>query len=227
MRITSYNIRKAVGLDWKRNPTRITEILREIDADIVVLQEADKRFGTRSGVLPLQHLQDVQGYVLAHLATRPLSHGWHGNVVLLKSDRRVLKAQRLELPTREPRGAVSVVFAEPSIEIIGVHLGLTPGMRRRQMQVLASYIAEQPHPVVVAGDFNERKIDDNLLGPDASMILPGPSFHASRPRAQLDRFALSGPVRHVSSHVHDSAMAKRASDHLPIVLDIAFEEPAP
>lgn len=227
MRIASYNIRKAVGLDWKRDPYRITEILREIDADIVVLQEADKRFGTRSGVLPMQHLQDVQGYILADLATRPLSHGWHGNAILFKSDRRVLKTQRLELPTREPRGAVSVLFAEPLVEVVGVHLGLTPGMRRRQMQVLASYLAGRQHPVVVAGDFNERKIDANLLGPAASIVLPGPSFHASRPRAQLDRFALAGPVRHVSSHVRNSAMAKRASDHLPIVLDIAFEDPTP
>lgn len=227
MRIASYNIRKAVGLDWKRDPYRITEILSEIDADIVVLQEADKRFGTRAGVLPLQHLLDVQSYVLADLATRPLSHGWHGNAILFKSDRRVSKTQRIEIPTREPRGAVSVLFEGPLLEVIGVHLGLTPGMRRRQMQVLASYLAGRQHPVVVAGDFNERKIDANLLGPAASIVLPGPSFHASRPRLAFDRFAIVGPIQHVSSHVYNSATAKRASDHLPIVLDFEFEEPTP
>ena len=48
MRIVSYNIRKAVGLDRRRDPERILAILREVDADIVVLQEADRRLGRRS-----------------------------------------------------------------------------------------------------------------------------------------------------------------------------------
>ena len=52
MRIVSYNIRKAVGLDRRRDPERILAILREVDADIVVLQEADRRLGRRSAALP-------------------------------------------------------------------------------------------------------------------------------------------------------------------------------
>lgn len=224
MRIASYNIRKAVGLDWKRDPYRITEILREIDADIVVLQEADKRLGARAGVMPLQHLQNVQGYVRADLATRPSSHGWHGNAIFFKSDRKVLDTQRIEIPTIEPRGAVSVLFAEPVIEVIGVHLGLTPGIRRKKMQTLASHISDKAHPVIIAGDFNERKVDADLFGPTITTVLPGPSFHTSRPRSALDRFALAGAIRLVSSHVHGSALAKRASDHLPVVLDIEIED---
>ena len=55
MRIASYNIRKAVGLDWRRDPDRIVDVLAEIDADVVVLQEADRRIGARAGVLPLDH----------------------------------------------------------------------------------------------------------------------------------------------------------------------------
>jgi endonuclease/exonuclease/phosphatase family metal-dependent hydrolase len=39
--VASYNIRKAVGLDRRRDPGRIIAILAEIDADIVALQEAD------------------------------------------------------------------------------------------------------------------------------------------------------------------------------------------
>ncbi|MEL7014297.1 MAG: endonuclease/exonuclease/phosphatase family protein, partial [Pseudomonadota bacterium] len=49
MRVTSYNIRKAVGLDWRRDAGRIVDVLGEIDADVVVLQEADKRLGARAG----------------------------------------------------------------------------------------------------------------------------------------------------------------------------------
>ena len=42
MRIASYNIRKAVGLDWRRDAIRILDVLEEINADVVVLQEADR-----------------------------------------------------------------------------------------------------------------------------------------------------------------------------------------
>lgn len=103
MRIVRYNKRKAVGLDWKRDPQRIADVSGEIGADIAVLQEADKRLGARSGVLQLQHLYDLQGYALADLAARPSSHGWHGNVILFKSDRKVLRTQRIEFSTLEPR----------------------------------------------------------------------------------------------------------------------------
>lgn len=53
IRVASYNIRKAVGLDWRRDTHRIADVLAEVDADVIALQEADKRLGARAGVLPL------------------------------------------------------------------------------------------------------------------------------------------------------------------------------
>lgn len=58
-RIASYNIRRAIGLDWRRDGARIVHGLAEIGADIVVLQEADKRLGARPGVLPMEMLSDI------------------------------------------------------------------------------------------------------------------------------------------------------------------------
>ena len=224
MRLASYNIRKAVGLDWRRDPQRISDVLAEMDADIVVLQEADKRLGARCGVLPLQQLQDRFGYALAPLAVRPQSHGWHGNAIFFRQDLSLEKANRIDLPTAEPRGAVSVRFASPALEIIGVHLGLTPRVRRKQIHALGAHLAQATHPVIIAGDFNERKIDKTCLGPAVRLIVPGPTFHTTRPRAELDRFALSGGVHLRASHVHTSELARRASDHLPIVLDFDLED---
>ena len=45
--VASYNVRKAIGTDRRRNPQRVLDVLHEIDADVVALQEADKRFGGR------------------------------------------------------------------------------------------------------------------------------------------------------------------------------------
>ena len=225
MRIASYNIRKAVGLDWRRNPGRIVDVLAEIDADVVVLQEADKRVGARAGVLPLEKLEADLGYDLAPLATRPLSHGWHGNAILVRGLKTAKMPDLIDLPTIEPRGAVSVFLEKPDLEIIGIHLALTTGTRRKQIDALRRHLSEARHPVVIAGDFNDWSKGDKLdrvFGDEFRVISPGNSFHAARPVAPLDRFVLNGPIRPLRAEVHRTPLARRASDHLPIVIELDF-----
>jgi endonuclease/exonuclease/phosphatase family metal-dependent hydrolase len=220
MRIASYNIRKAVGLDWRRDPDRIIDVLTEIDADIVVLQEVDRRVGARGGVLSLDRLERELGYALPDVSVRTHSHGWHGNAILVRNGLETGAMQRIELPTVEPRGAVSVCLVNPELEIVGVHLGLTPGMRRKQMLALQQVIRDRRHPVILAGDFNEWNDKRLPFQHDLQILSPGPTFHASRPTARLDRFVLTQELTISSCRVHHSELALRASDHLPIVLDL-------
>jgi endonuclease/exonuclease/phosphatase family metal-dependent hydrolase len=231
MRIASYNIRKAVGLDWRRDADRIARVLEEINADVVILQEADKRLGSRAGVLPLDALYDRLGYRMVDLSVRPASHGWHGNLILYRDTSLVLTdATRILLPSLEPRGAVSALFGAPRIEVIGVHLALARRIRAGQLAALGRHIHAAEHPVLIAGDFNAWRTDPGIaaaLGSDCRMILPGNSFHAARPSAPLDRFMLRGAAHEVAAHVHGSDLAARASDHLPIVLDITLPEATP
>ena len=67
----TYNIRKAIGLDRRRDPARILAILREIDADIVALQEADRRFGERASALPQSQIAEHSPYQAVPVARRP------------------------------------------------------------------------------------------------------------------------------------------------------------
>lgn len=224
LRIASYNIRKAVGLDWRRDPQRIVQVLAEIDADIVVLQEADRRMGARAGVLPLDHLRDNLDLILPDVAIRPLSHGWHGNCILVKSRFANPAAQRLDLPMLEPRGAVSVTLQDPRLQIIGAHLGLTPAMRRKQMRALQDQMSQCAHRVVLAGDLNEWNAARLPFDAPYRVISPGLSFHAARPSGALDRFVLGPGLETAKSWVHTSPLAKRASDHLPIVMDLKLLE---
>src|SRR6187551_3220434 len=50
--VASYNMRKAIGTDRKRRPDRVLHVLQQIDADVVALQEADKRMGGRGAAVP-------------------------------------------------------------------------------------------------------------------------------------------------------------------------------
>lgn len=146
MRVASYNIRNAIGLDWRHDPDRIVDVIGEIDADVVVLQEADKRVGSRAGVSSLDRLEKDLGLTPADVTLCPLSHGWQGNAIFVKAHLRDHVPARVDLPSIEPRGAVSVQLNDPPLKIIGVHLGLTLGMRRKQMMALENRLQDYDNP---------------------------------------------------------------------------------
>ena len=86
--IASYNIHKCVGTDGRFDPARIAAVIAEMDADVVAIQEADKRFGRRQGLLDLKALEGKTGLCLVPTSAAADGHGWHGNALLLKQGRR-------------------------------------------------------------------------------------------------------------------------------------------
>jgi endonuclease/exonuclease/phosphatase family metal-dependent hydrolase len=108
LHVVSYNIRKAMGTDRRRNPHRILTILREAAPDIVILQEADLRLGQRPSALPRDAIEE-SGLVPAALAENRVSLGWHGNAILIRPDWPVMSIDRIVLPGLEPRGAVAAL----------------------------------------------------------------------------------------------------------------------
>jgi endonuclease/exonuclease/phosphatase family metal-dependent hydrolase len=240
--VASYNMRKAIGTDRRRDPARVLDVLREIDADIVALQEADKRFGGRASAVP-HALIDSRGiYKPVHLGVRhkrafekarqhtdrllridTRNLGWHGNAILVKQHIGVLDCAALDLPTLEPRGAViaELLIDEQPLRVVGMHLDLSGLWRRRQVRAILEAIARRPHkmPTVLMGDTNEwRTIAGCLtdLEPDFHIAPTGPSFHARHPVAALDRIIVGRDLNIEAAGVHMSPAARRASDHLPI-----------
>ena len=63
LRIASYNMRKAMGTDRKRDPARILRVIQTLAADIVVLQEADMRLGHRPSALPMDQVTAQTGLI--------------------------------------------------------------------------------------------------------------------------------------------------------------------
>ncbi len=232
LRIASYNIRKSVGLDWKRDSARILEVLREIDADIIALQEADKRLGERPGTLSESGLKTKLGYQFADLDMNAVSHGWHGNAILYRAPFKLISCERIEIPNLEPRGAICGTFTSASgskFSLIGTHLSLLGRMRASQVEFLSRIIKSNAvkTPAIIAGDFNEwhpKGKAYRAVGDGFEIITPGPSFHSSKPVAALDRFVISDDLVVVNSHVHTTALSKKASDHLPIVMDVTFKD---
>lgn len=226
LRVASYNIRKCMGLDRRRDPERVLGVIAALGADAVALQEADRRMGERPATLDRARIEAVTGLAAVQLSVNDISLGWHGNAVLLRPDIEVDAILRLELPGLEPRGAVMVHAARGGqpFRLIAVHLGLTRSYRRQQLNAILKTAApvEDEVPTVILGDFNEWRTDRGLepLEPRFTVHAPGPSFHAARPVASLDRIALDGRISLRKAGVHRSRMARIASDHLPVWADL-------
>jgi endonuclease/exonuclease/phosphatase family metal-dependent hydrolase len=240
--VASYNMRKAIGTDRKRDPHRVLDVLHEIDADIVALQEADKRVGGRGSAVPHELIDDYGLYKPVQLGVRHKRRlekvrqrtdkllkldtrniGWHGNAILVKRHIGVIDCEAIALPTLEPRGAVmaELLIGDQPLRVVGMHLDLSGLWRRRQMRSILEAIAARPQimPTVLMGDTNEWRAEAGCLRDLDSnfQVAPtGASFHARHPVAALDRIIVHKDLRIEAAGVHMSDSARRASDHLPI-----------
>jgi endonuclease/exonuclease/phosphatase family metal-dependent hydrolase len=222
--VASYNVHKCVGTDGAFDPDRILNVVLELDADIVALQEADERFGSRKGLLNLKALHEKGGYrSVLDEGSRRLSHGWHGNVILYREGL-VTGVNKMKLPGFEPRGAVLVDFSvkDMPLRIIGAHLGLLASSRARQ----AAAILNAAHPVddravILLGDTNEwrvggrsalRPFDPHLSDVDMAIA----SFPSRFPLWPLDRVLTNRHVTVYEMFAVETVLSRVASDHLPV-----------
>lgn len=223
IKVASYNMRKSIGTDRRRKPERTLAVLAEIDADVIALQEADRRFGTRAAVLTEHLLGDHGAWKAIPFGIRHRSMGWHGNSLLVRSDAQVLDSEAIHLPTLEPRGAVmaDIRMQGRVIRVVGMHLDLSGLWRRRQAHAIIEYLAAraQQYPTVLMGDLNEWSSNNGCLRDFAThfdFADTGKSFHARRPVARLDRIMASPDLKFTGAGVHDSLVSRTASDHLPV-----------
>jgi endonuclease/exonuclease/phosphatase family metal-dependent hydrolase len=221
--VASYNMRKAIGTDRRRRPERTIEVLNEIGADVIALQEADRRFGARTSALPLHMIEEHSDYKPVPLDTRSGSIGWHGNALLVRKSVEVIDKELVHIPSLEPRGAVlaDLMLGGVELRVLGMHLDLSGLWRRRQAHAIIAHLEKRPGnpPTVLMGDLNEWSASGGCLRDFAHrhrFADCGRSFHARRPIAQLDRIMVSEGLEIVESGAHQSATARKASDHLPI-----------
>jgi endonuclease/exonuclease/phosphatase family metal-dependent hydrolase len=227
IKVASYNIHKAVGLDRRRDHERILRVLLEVDADVVALQEVDRRFGRRMAALPLDAIHDATDYRPVPLSMKPDSLGWHGNAILARKGFDLVEAAPVPLPVLEPRGAVraDLVAEGRRFRVVGMHLDLSGLRRRHQVRSVLSHIDGCDHhcPTVMMGDLNEwtqrggcfREFDGRWR-----VLAPGRSFPARRPIASLDRIIVSEQWDVVETFVHHSPTSAIGSDHLPVLASL-------
>lgn len=219
MRIATWNLHEAVGVDGRCLPVRIARVLAELDADIVALQEFSPR---RSTVDELSaELEHATGATLVVMPTFLKRGRVFGNALLCRVPIVSVEARELALERREPRNVIDarVDWEGRPLRVLATHLGLRRTERIQQVERLDALLAGDDAPAVLLGDFNEWRLHGCLAPIErrlARVPVP-PTFPSPYPVARLDRLFASPGLRvsHVRAHRSRSAMV--ASDHLPLV----------
>lgn len=213
--MASYNVHRCIGRDARCDPDRVADVICELDADVVGLQEV-------SGDDQVAYLAKRAGFHAVAGPTMRREDGHFGNALLTRRPPRAVRLVDLSIAGREPRGAID---AELDVDVgtcrvIVTHLGLRGYERRRQVEMLLANVVESARPelVVLLGDLNEwlgpARVLRRLRASFACAAVA--SFPTVRPLLALDRVLVRPASAFVGLQAHDTPLARRASDHLPV-----------
>lgn len=220
--IGSYNVHRCIGTDRRSDPDRIAAVLRELDADIIGLQEVDSAFRIGGGIDQVEYLSAATGLTGIAGPTLRNAQGHYGNALLTHSPVVAVRHLDLSVNGREPRGALDVDLDAGGhrMQVIVTHFGLRGTERRRQARrLLESVSPETDHPIFLMGDFNEWRPRGGILRILQPHFGWSPflrTFPSMRPIFALDRIWIRPAGALISVGVHRSPLARVASDHLPL-----------
>jgi endonuclease/exonuclease/phosphatase family metal-dependent hydrolase len=230
LHVASYNVHSWVGRDGRRDAQRAADVIRELGAHVVALQEVHLLEARRAW--PLLELCEEQRYELVEGITLHYRDAPYGNALLTRLPVRSTSQIDLSVRRLEPRGALAVDVAHAGriARIVATHLGLWGWERRRQVRRLLHWIesigGERPAVTALMGDFNEwlpRAASLRFLAARFGAVPAPRTFPAFLPLVRLDRIWATprSVVRRVTAH--DSRGSRTASDHLPVtaVLDLS------
>lgn len=222
MRITlaTYNIHGCVGMDGRFDVSRIVRVLREIDPDVIALQEVEHH--DVDGLDLLEHLAAQTGLNPIAGPTLLREQRAYGNALLTRLPVSEVYPVDLSLPGREPRGAIEVIldWQGRSFQVIATHLGLLPGERRQQTRRLLGLLeAAETDVAALLGDLNEWLLWGRPLRWLHRQFSPTPplrTFPSRFPVFALDRIWVRPNACMQQIETHDTPLARVASDHLPL-----------
>jgi endonuclease/exonuclease/phosphatase family metal-dependent hydrolase len=239
-RILTYNVRRCLGADGRLSPSRIAEVIASCAPDVIALQELDVRRARSGGVDQAEAIARELGihHIHFHPALRVLEEEY-GDAILTTRPSSLVKAEALPglvtNPGLEPRGALwaSVQIGGAHVQIINTHLGLRRRERLAQVDTLLGPEwlghAACRDPVVLLGDFNAaprsrayQRIVTRLKDAQSAsgQKSPRPTFPARLPMLRIDHVFVSHSVDVLRCEVIRTPLARVASDHLPLLVEL-------
>ncbi|MBL0404556.1 endonuclease/exonuclease/phosphatase family protein [Microvirga aerilata] len=238
-RILTYNVHRCLGTDGQLSPTRIADVIAACEPDVVALQELDVGRARTGGIDQAHAIAQALGMHVHFHASLRVHQEEYGNAILTRRPSQLVKAAALPgltgKPSLEPRGALwaSVNLSGTDVQVINTHLGLRRHERLAQIDALLG-----PHwlghracrePVILLGDFNAsprsrayRRLTSHLWDAQAAPRLSRPkaTFPSRLPLLRIDHVFVSRSIRVLRVETLRTPLARAASDHLPLLVEI-------
>lgn len=251
IRILTYNVHSCRGTDGRLSPERIAAVVAGARPDVVALQELDVGRARTGGLDQAQAIARELGMRFHFHPALRVEEERYGDAVLSALPMRLVKAGPLPgLPRKrllEPRGALWVAVdlgGGTELQVVNTHLGLLATERLAQA---AALLGEEwlGHPdcrgrsSVLLGDFNAvsrspayRLLATRLRDAAAAAALggrrkPRPTFPSRWPMLRIDHVFVAGDLETVATEVRRGPLERAASDHLPLVVDLALRRSGP
>lgn len=223
LRVATYNVHKCLGMDWRTSLRRVLNVMRELEADLISVQEMyESHAGVVGRELGVQH---VFGEV------RRVKDQGYGNAVFSRLP--IIDSEQFDLTVRrrEQRRCLRVAVHPGPIQFFAVHLGTSFLERRKQaIKLLADDALERPAfkgRRIVAGDFNEwvRGLATDMMNQHLQSANIAVHLKRSRtypgllPFVHLDQIYYDSGFELKEMHWHRTPATLMASDHLPLMAD--------
>lgn len=256
LRVLSYNIHKCIGgVDRRYEPRRIVEVIQKLDCDVLMLQEVDAGVSRSNGDKQVELLGEELG--LRYRTWFPnvdvRGGGQYGNAILSRYP--LIESSNIDLSLRfkKKRSVLHGVLrvrhddVDRTVHVFNMHLGLARYERKIQLQkFLDSHPFAHLHhdtPVVVGGDLNDVYGGLGALLAPSGFRGPGAesrgrqfadgvnrrplTFPAWGPVRALDAIFIRGDIDYMRLARCDSDLARRASDHRPLVAEVRLRHNHP
>lgn len=228
LKVLSYNIRNAVGMDGRTDYARVGRVIRESGADVVAVQEVDSATARSGGHSVLDEVAREALMYPTFGVAMPYDGGSYGIGVL--SRERPLSVRRVPLPgSEEPRLLLVLDFGR---YVLGcTHLSLVGADRLAALSVIREEASRSGKPFILAGDWNDtvgspllRQLETDFRIANSPKSATWP---ADRPEACIDFVALYRPVSDGLVPVRSRVLLeKQASDHRPVLAEFQFKTPS-
>jgi endonuclease/exonuclease/phosphatase family metal-dependent hydrolase len=230
LRVVTYNVHKCRGLDGRTSAARIAEVLGEVNADVIALQEV------------LEHQAEIISADLKlpyALGENRKHRGYaYGNVVLSRHPISETRNYDLSVRGREERGCLraDVTVSGMLLHVFNVHLGTALIERRHQgRKLIAPELLKDPgiaSPRIVLGDFNEwtcglatRLLRSHLSSADVRQHLRrSRTYPGVLPFLHLDHIYYDPALRLERLALFRTRKALVASDHLPLLGEFTMDQ---
>jgi endonuclease/exonuclease/phosphatase family metal-dependent hydrolase len=235
LRVMSWNVHGLRGRDGRADAERIARVIDAVRPDVAGLQEVGAPVPPGGPPDAARALAALTGMASAFGETMQHRRGFaYGNAILSRHPIGAVRTYDLSVPGREPRGCVRADVELPglTLHVFAAHLGLHWRERRRQAAALLSADilrdAALAHPLVLVGDFNSlsnrsavpRWLRRELTDCALAARNEAPTFPAPFPLLRLDQAYVNAALEVRSVEVIRSPLARLASDHLPLVVEL-------